>query len=51
MSTYDNETSKIYPGLNPTASQELQTYRINKLAEIEVFFLMKLKFLKGLQEK
>ena len=38
MSIYDNET-KIYPDLNPTAPQEPQLYRLNKLSEIEVFFL------------
>ena len=38
MSTYDNET-KIYPDLNPTALQEPQSYRLNKLSEIEAFFL------------
>ena len=31
--------SKIYPGLNPTAPQEPQSYRLNKLSEIEAFFL------------
>ena len=30
MSIYDNETSKIYPDLNPTAPQEPQTYRLKK---------------------
>ena len=36
MSIYDNETtSKIYPDLNPTAPQEPQTYRLQKLTEIE----------------
>ena len=40
MSIYDNETtSKIYPDLNPTAPQEPQTYRLEKLTEIEAFFL------------
>ena len=38
MSIYNNDT-KIYPGLNPTASQEPQTYRLQKLTEIERFFL------------
>ena len=36
MSIYDNET-KIYPDLNPTAPQETQTYRLQKLTEIEAF--------------
>ena len=39
MSIYDNETSKIYPDLNPTAPQEPQTYRLEKLSEIEAFLL------------
>ena len=38
MSIYDNET-KNYQGLNTTAPQEPQTYHLNKLNEIEVFFL------------
>ena len=38
MSIYDNET-KIYPDLNPTAPQESQTYRLQKLTEIEAYFL------------
>ena len=38
MRVYYNET-KIYPHLNPTAPQESQTYRLNKLSEIEAFFL------------
>ena len=39
MSLYDNET-KIYPDINPTAPQvEPQTYRLNKLSEIEAYFL------------
>ena len=28
MSTYDNQTSNIYPDLNPTAPQNPQTYRL-----------------------
>ena len=39
MSIYDNETSKIYPDLNPTAPQKPQAYRLKKLTEIEVYFL------------
>ena len=38
MSIYDNET-KIYPNLNPTAQQKPQSYRLNKLSEIEAYFL------------
>ena len=39
MSIYDNHESKIYPDLNPTALPEPQTYRINKLNEIEAYLL------------
>ena len=39
MSIYDNETSKIYPDLNPTAPQEPQAYRLKKLTEIEAYLL------------
>ena len=40
MSISDNETtSKIYPHLNPVAPQELQTYRLRILTEIEAYFL------------
>ena len=39
MSIYDNETTKIYPNLNPTAPQKPQIYRLNKLSEIERYFL------------
>ena len=38
MSIYHNET-KIYLDLNPTAPQEPQLYRLNKLSEIEAYFL------------
>ena len=38
MSIYDNET-KIYPDLNPSVPQEPQTYRQQKLTEIETSFL------------
>ena len=38
MSIYDNET-KIYPDLNPKAPHEPQSYRLNKLSEIEAYFL------------
>ena len=43
MSVYDNDTSKIYPTLGPSAppSQEAnpQTYRLAKISEIEAYFL------------
>ena len=38
MSIYVNET-KIYPDLNPAAQEESQTYRLNRLSEIEAYFL------------
>ena len=38
MRVCDNET-KIYPYLNPSAPQEPQTYRLQKLTEIEAYFL------------
>ena len=51
MSIYDSETSKIYPDLNPMAPQELQTYRINKLTEIEVFFLDEIEVCEWIAKK
>ena len=39
MSICDNETSKIYPDLNPMAPQEPQAYRLEKLTEIETSLL------------
>ena len=39
MMRVNENKSKIYPGLNPTAPQEPQSYRLNKLSEIEAFFL------------
>ena len=50
MCVYDNE-SKRYPDLNPTAPQEPQTNWLNKLSEIELFFLMKLKNINRRQKK
>ena len=38
MSVYDNKT-KIYPDLTPSAPQEPQSCRLNKLSEIEAYFL------------
>ena len=38
MSIYDNDTN-IYPDLNPSVPWEPQTYRINKLTEIEAYLL------------
>ena len=50
MSIYDNET-KIYPDLNPTAPQEPQTYRLNRLSEVEAFFLSEVKVRKQMAKK
>ena len=38
MSIYDHDT-KIYPNLNPPAPQEPQAYWLQKLTEIETFFV------------
>ena len=38
MSLYEDETN-IYPDLNPTAPQRPQTYSLNRLSEIEAYFL------------
>ena len=50
MSIYDNETN-IYPDLNPTAPQEPQIYRINKLTEIESYFLDKIEVRERIAKK
>ena len=50
MSTYDNET-KIYPDLKPTAPQEPQSYRLNKLSEIEAFFLDEIEVREQISKK
>ena len=44
MSIYDNETSKMYPDLNPTAPQEPQVYRLQNLTEIEVYLFDEIEF-------
>ena len=49
MSIYDIE--KIYPNLNPTAPQEPQTYRLNKLAEIEAYFLNEIEIREQITKK
>ena len=38
MSLYEDETN-IYPDLNPTAPQRPQIYSLNRLSEIEAYFL------------
>ena len=50
MSIYDNET-KIYPDLNPTAPQEQQIHRLNKLAEIDAYFLNEIDVCEGIAKK
>ena len=50
MTIYDNET-KIYPDLNPTAPQEPQTYRLNKLSEIEAYFLNEIEVREQIAKK
>ena len=47
MSRCDNE-SKMYPDLNPTAPQ---SYRLNKLSEIEAFFLDGIKVREQIAKK
>ena len=50
MNIYGNET-KIYPDLNPTASQGSQRYRLNKLSEIEAFFLVEIELHEQISKK
>ena len=50
MSIYDNEP-KIYADLNPTAPQEPQTYRLNKLSEIEAYFLNEIEVREQIAKK
>ena len=50
MSVYENET-KIYPDLNPTAPQEPQAYCLNKLSEIEAYFLNEIEVLEHIAKK
>ena len=55
MSVYDNDTSKIYPTLGPSAppSQEVnpQTYRLAKISEIEAYFLDEIDIREKLAKK
>ena len=37
MRIYDNETSKIYSDLSPTATQEPQAFRFKKITETEAY--------------
>ena len=50
MSLYDSKT-KIYPDLNPTAPQEPQSYRLNKLSEIEAYFLEEIEVRERIAKK
>ena len=50
MSIYDNET-KSYPDLNPTALQEPQSYHLNKLSEIEAYFLNEIEVREQIAKK
>ena len=50
MSIYDNET-KIYPDLNPIAPQKPQSYRLNKLSEIEAYFLSEIEVREQIAKK
>ena len=40
---HDNETSNIYPDLNPAAPQVPQTYRLKILTEIETYLLIEIE--------
>ena len=52
MSICDSEaTSKIYPDLNPMAPQELQTYRLKKLTEVEACLLDEIEVRKRIAKK
>ena len=50
MNIYDNEI-KIHPDLNPAAPQEPQTYRLNKLSEIEAYFLNEIEVREQIAKK
>ena len=39
MSIYNNDSSKIYPDLNPTTQEEPQAYHFKNLTEIEAYLL------------
>ena len=51
MNIYYNETSKIYPNLNPTALQEPQAYCLKKLTEIEAYLLDEIEVRERLVKK
>ena len=50
MIIYDNDT-KIYPDLNPKAPQESQAYWLQKLTEIETFFLNEIEVREQIAKK
>ena len=50
MSVYKDER-KMYPDLNPTAPQEPQTYRLNKLSEIEAYFINEIEVREQIAKK
>ena len=43
MSIHEDNETKIYPDLNPKAPEEPRAYRLQKLTEIEAFFLDEIK--------
>ena len=51
MSTCDNEKSKIYSDLSPTARQEPQAYRLKKLTEIDAYLLDEIEVRERLAKK
>ena len=51
MSIYDNETSKSYPDLNPTALQKPQSYFLKKITEIEAYLLDKMEIMEKDEQK
>ena len=50
MNIYDNET-KIYPDLNPSAPQEPQSYKLQKLTEIEAYLLNEIEVRERIAKK
>ena len=50
MSICDTET-KIYPDLEPTAPQEPQKYRLNKLSQIDEYFLNEIEVCEQIAKK
>ena len=50
MSIDDNDT-KIYPDLNPLAPQEPQSFRLQKLPEIEAYLLNEIEVREWIAKK